>query len=325
MPLLLENSTAVLSTESGTVIGIENGIPYETVLRQHYIALGFGSLVCWGMPTFVDLEYADPDLDPDTWSPTGLDIDQWLAALVAGGCKYATLTTKHHDGFALWPTDYFVPGYDPYSIAQTSWYVANGNPDIVGLFVSKCRSHGLAPGLYFSMRDYTYEVRGSTSQGYNPSAYIDMIKFQLTELLTNYGTINSVWFDGWSWSLGYEYITYPMIYKFVKSISPTTLVIENAHIHPSLTSQIETYEQNETAVTNGNVRLSETSRSPRIDQKWFYGDTADQSSAAYDLVSIRASLLHNNNNHSNLHLASTPDLSGVLPAAQVTMYSQIPV
>lgn len=313
-----------LYTEDVRYLYTEDGVPYETELRQDYVDQNLGSLVCWNMATFVDAEYASPDLNPDTFAPTGFDIDNWLAAIVSAGCKYAILTTKHHDGFALWPTAYHVPGHDPYSIAQTSWYAANGNPDVVDLFVSKCRTHGLAPGLYFSIRDQTYETRGNTTLYYNVSSYVNMIEAQLTELLTNYGTLKCIWFDGWGWDLGYDYLTYSRIYNFVKSLSPTTLVIENAHVHPSVTSQIETWEQNEGNIPDGNTTLAEAVQSSRIDLKWFYGVSADQSSAAYNLVDTQADILQANTNYGTYLLGTTPGTNGVLPPAQVTFLASIP-
>jgi len=321
--LILEDGTTLLAQENAKGILLEDGIPFADTLRRNYVNHMLGALVCWNMPTFHELDHADPDMNVDTFAPTGLDIDQWLTTIVSAGGKYATFTAKHHDGFALWPTAYAASGHLPYSVAQTAWYAANGNPDIVDLFVTKCLAHGLIPGLYFSIKDYTYEVRSGTTQYDHPTEYVAMIKTQLTELLTNYGTIESIWFDGWGWLMGYDYITYAMIYNFVKSLSPTTLVIENAQTHPTLTSEIETYEALD-IIPVGNIRLSEAVQSCRINGRWFYEIHDDQSAAAYDLANTQWQIANANGNNGTYLISSSPNLAGVIPAAQVAFFATIP-
>lgn len=322
----------MITNEEGIELKIQNGssfslneqIPYPDAFRTSYVNQKLGALICWNMSTFVDAEYANPNLNVDTFYPSGIDTNNWLDSVVSMGGKYAILTTKHHDGFAIWDTSFAVSGCPVYGISQTSWYSGSGSPDIVGMFVESCRSHKINPGLYFSIRDYTYEARSVTTQVSNTAAYIAMIKAQLAELLTNYGHIDVIWFDGWGWDLGYSYITYSEIFNFVKSIDPRTIVVENAHVHPSVTSEIETYEQNETPIAPGNTRLSEAVQSSRIDGRWFFDILEDQTINAYSGSTTGCQIANANDNFGTFLLGITVDKTGHIPSGQATFLSQIP-
>ena len=291
--------------------------------RHQYKNLGFGAFICWNMPTFTADEIADADMSVDTFAPTDLDIDQWLDAAVGAGMTYAVLTVKHPDGFALWPTTYAVPGEDPYSVAQTAWYAANGSPDVVALFVAGCRARGLAPCLYYSMWDLTHEARSGTDETSDAAAYLAMIQTQLNELLTGYGFIPALWFDGWGWHLGYEEIAYATIYNYVKGISPNTVIVENSHTHPTVTSEIEEYEiVIDGAIPAGNLRYSEQCETIRTDGHWFYhvaDDPADLQTTAY----INAAKANANNNMGTYLLAVTPGTDGHIPAQQLAILAAL--
>jgi alpha-L-fucosidase len=283
-------------------------------------------MIHWSMSTFTGTDPASPDLDINTFAPTGLDIDQWLDACVSAGMNYVTLISKHHDGFALWPTTFAVDGYDPYSIAETTWYANNGSPDVVGLFVTKCRTRGLNPCLYFSMWDTTWETRTGTDETNNAAGYLAMIQAQLTELLTNYGDITALWFDGWGNGLGHEEIQFTVIYEFIKNLQPNCLVLDNCHDHPPLTSEIEVYEapSSDGSIQPGNTRLSEEVNKIRSSGGWFYNQSLDQTSATLRSVeNILAAVSNANNNNGTYLLAITPSTAGALPAAQVTRLGEL--
>jgi alpha-L-fucosidase len=137
----------------------------------------------FGVNTFTDREWGDGTEDPAIFNPTRLDARQWARAARAAGFRAMILTAKHHDGFCLWPTR-----TTRHSVASSPWRAGAG--DVVREFVDACRAESLRPGLYLSPWDRNAAVYGDSPR-YN-DFYVD----QLTELLTNYGPIAEIWFDG---------------------------------------------------------------------------------------------------------------------------------
>ena len=137
----------------------------------------------FGVNTFTDREWGDGRENPGIFTPTALDARQWARAARAGGFRMLILTAKHHDGFCLWPT-----ATTTHSVASSPF--RGGKGDVVREMVDACRAEHLKVGLYCSPWDRNSPVYGD-SPGYN-NLFCD----QLTELLTRYGTVDEVWFDG---------------------------------------------------------------------------------------------------------------------------------
>lgn len=137
----------------------------------------------FGVNTFTDREWGDGTESPSIFDPAQLDARQWARTARAAGFKAMVLTAKHHDGFCLWPTATTL-----HSVRSSPF--RGGNGDVVREFVDACRAEGLRPGLYLSPWDRNAASYGSGA-GYN-----DFYIAQLTELLTRYGEIHEVWFDG---------------------------------------------------------------------------------------------------------------------------------
>lgn len=299
--------------------------PENVSLMNKYVENQFGALVCWNMPTFTDSELANGDLSPDTFSPTGLDIDEWLNALDTAGIKYAMLTVKHHDGFMLWPSAQAAPAHDPYTIAQTTWYANNANPDITKLFIDGCRERGIKPCIYFSVWDLTHEARTGTDEVSDSAAYIQMIEDQLTELLTNYGDIYALWLDGWGWHIDYANIPYATIYDFIKGLQHNCLVIVNDQDQDIRSSQIVEYEpHSDMEIPAGNLRLSEQVETIRTDFKWFWASNVDQNADDFmDKATILARIAQVHDRNGTFLIGITPDKSGHLPPAQKTLLESL--
>jgi len=132
--------------------------------------------------TFTDLEWGTGEEDPAVFNPTELDTRQWLRAASEAGFKLAILTAKHHDGFCLWPSR-----YTEHSIKRSPY--RDGQGDVVREFVNACREYGVKVGFYLSPWD-------RHEPAYGTDAYNDYFVSQLTELLTNYGEVSEMWFDG---------------------------------------------------------------------------------------------------------------------------------
>jgi alpha-L-fucosidase len=152
--------------------------PAQLAWQQEELAC----FVHFGVNTFTDREWGDGKEDPALFAPARLDAGQWARAARAAGFRAMMLTAKHHDGFCLWPSS-----VTRHSVASSPWL--GGGGDVVRQFVDACRAQGLRTGLYLSPWDRNAQVYGTP-------AYNDFYVDQLTELLTRYGPITEVWFDG---------------------------------------------------------------------------------------------------------------------------------
>lgn len=137
----------------------------------------------FGVNTFTNREWGDGKESPTQFAPTDLDTDQWARTAKDAGFRALILTAKHHDGFCLWPT-----ATTKHSVASSPW--RDGKGDVVQALVDSCRRHDLRVGLYCSPWDRNHPTYGDSDR------YNAVFREQLTELLTRYGAIHEVWFDG---------------------------------------------------------------------------------------------------------------------------------
>lgn len=152
--------------------------------KSDFLDMEFGVFFHFGIRTFYE-GHDDWDGKPmpiEGFKPTELNCENWISCACDAGAKYAILVCKHHDGFANWPSK-----YTDYAIHNTSY--KNGKGDIVDEFVKACRKYGLAVGLYYSPAQEGYKE-------ISDNVYDEFFINQISELLTNYGKIDYLWFDG---------------------------------------------------------------------------------------------------------------------------------
>ena len=137
----------------------------------------------FGINTFTGREWGDGKEDPALFNPSELDAEQWVRTLKEAGFKMVLLTAKHHDGFCLWPT-----ATTKHSVASSPW--KNGQGDVVKELRAACDKYDMKFGVYLSPWDRNAKCYGDSPR------YNDFFIRQLTELLTNYGEVHEVWFDG---------------------------------------------------------------------------------------------------------------------------------
>jgi alpha-L-fucosidase len=172
----------------------------------------------FGVNTFTDREWGDGREDPGIFAPARLDARQWARAARAGGFRAMILTAKHHDGFCLWPTK-----TTTHSVARSPW--RGGQGDVVRELVDACRAEGLRTGLYLSPWD-----RNNPAYGDSPR-YNDLYCDQLTELLTQYGPVAEMWFDGANGegpNGKRQTYDWPRFFGLVKRLQPNAVIFSDA-------------------------------------------------------------------------------------------------
>lgn len=162
-------------------------IPSERQIAWH--ELEYYGFVHFNMNTFSDMEWGMGDEDPMQFDPSDLDTRQWARVVKDAGMKGIIITAKHHDGFCLWPS-----AYTEHSVKNSPW--RDGKGDLIRELADACKEYGLKFGIYYSPWDRNHA-------DYGKPEYISYMRNQLHELLTDYGDIFEVWFDGANGGTGY--------------------------------------------------------------------------------------------------------------------------
>ena len=206
-------------------------------LQQEFVDLRLGMFVHFGLPTFQEADWTDPDLDPGVFNPARLDTRQWVETAKSAGCTFICVSVKHHAGFCMWDT------------ATTDYSVMNTplGRDVLKELTTALREAGMQVMFHFSILDTHHRIRHTLP--FTPEK-TEFIKAQLRELLTGYGPVNTIMFDGWDapWGrISYEEVSFPEIYGLVKSLQPDCLVMDlNGSKYPQdalFYSDIRCYEQ----------------------------------------------------------------------------------
>ncbi len=196
-------------------------LPSENQLRWQNME--YYAFIHLSINTYTDMAWGLGNESPTLFNPTKLDCRQWARICKEAGMKGIIFTAKHHSGFCLWPSN-----YTEYSVKNVPW--RNGKADIVRELADACNEYGLKFGVYLSPWDRNHA-------DYGKPEYITYFRNQLQELLTNYGDIFEVWFDGANGGSGYygganetrkidskTYYDWPNTYKLVRKLQPKIVI-----------------------------------------------------------------------------------------------------
>lgn len=180
---------------------------------------------------------------PGFFNPIGFDAHEWVKLAKAAGMKYITITSKHHDGFAMWDSQ-----VSDYTIVKRTPY----GKDVLKMLADACRQEGIKLFFYHSQLDWRhpdYYPRGFTGGSYtgrpesgDMNKYLDYMDAQLTELLTHYGDIAGIWFDG-MWDKKDADWRLEKTYKLIHQLQPGTLIGSNHHVAPYEGEDFQMFEK----------------------------------------------------------------------------------
>ena len=233
-------------------------VPSEENLkaRSEFQDKKFGVFLHWGLYSMMGTTewiLNAPDMKHDEYKkiagafyPGNFDADKWVKTIKDAGAKYITITTRHHDGFSLFDTK-----YSDYDVMDATPF----KRDIIKEMAAACDKYGIKLHLYYSHLDWgrndyplgrTGKGTGRPTDQQNWKSYYKFMNNQITELLTNYGSIGAMWFDGWwdhdedktpfNWEL-------PEQYKMIHDLQPSCLIGNNHHQHPFEGEDIQIFER----------------------------------------------------------------------------------
>ncbi|MEW9518175.1 alpha-L-fucosidase [Streptomyces tubercidicus] len=283
-----------------------NEVVSPSVAAQKWVKENpFGMFLHYNMSTYQNKQWADPMGNPAAFNPTSADPKQWAQSMKDAGMTFGVLTTKHHDGFALWDS-----AYSDYDIAKSPY--KGGKGDLVREYVDAMRAKGLKVGLYFSIWD---------THNHESTA---LVQNQLRELLTKYGQIDYLWLDMWGTNrVPYSKIPYQPVRDLIRKVSPNTLVANNDQAHTLQTSDVVVYEvphPDGGMPPATNIRPADASDTMDTNKTWFRTASTGAPRSASDIVNN----LHKANAAHSLYLLNVgPDRTGRLPQNYVDRLKEI--
>jgi alpha-L-fucosidase len=226
--------------------------PAETSQQEWFRDAKFGMFIHWGVYSVLGdgewvmnnrkMPISEYEKLPPQFNPTEFDAAEWVALAKAAGARYITITSKHHDGFAMFATK------------QSDWNIVDRTPykkDPLKMLAEECHKQRIKLFFYYSQLDWhhpDYLPLGRTGQaagrppGSDWSNYLDYMDAQLSELLTNYGPIGGIWFDGW-WDKPKADWRLEKTYALIHRLQPTALIGSNHHQKPFPGEDFQMFEK----------------------------------------------------------------------------------
>ena len=298
--------------------------------RQEFADSKLGIFIHWGIYSmFAQGEWymTNANIDNKEYAkaasafyPIGFDAKEWVSAIKAAGAKYICFTSRHHDGFSMWDTE------------QSDYNIVDATPfgrDVIKELADECHRQGIKLHLYYSHIDWTRDDypagRTGRGTGKDPNkedwpAYYAFMNRQLTELLTNYGEIGAIWFDGW-WDHDCDTVPFDWQlkeqYELIHSLQPSCLVGNNHHQTPIEGEDIQIFERDLPGENKAGLSGQAVSRLPletcqTMNGMWGY-KIIDQNYKSTETL-IRY-LVSTSGKGANLLLNVGPQPNGKIPAA----------
>lgn len=325
--------SGLLSTQVSTAVA-ENNESYtpskeNEASRTAFQDDKFGIFIHWGIYSMLgqgEWVMNNLDLSKEEYSklasgfyPINFNAHDWVAAIKASGAKYITITSRHHDGFSMFDTK-----YSDYNIVDATPF----KRDVLKELSEECQKQGIALHFYYSHLDWyreDYYPLGRTGHGTGREShgewktYDAFMKNQLTELLTNYGPIRAIWFDGWwdqnpdfDWHLSEQY-------SLIHKLQSGCLVGNNHHVTPFEGEDIQIFERDLPGENKAGLSGQDISRLPletceTMNGMWGYKITDQNYKSTTELIHY---LVNAAGKNANLLMNIGPQPNGELPAVAV--------
>ena len=301
--------------------------PENLAYRQQFEDFRFGIFIHWGIySTFAQGEwYLNDGINKDEYAkaadafyPHRFNAREWVKAIKESGARYITFTTRHHDGFSMWNSR-----MSEYNIVRSTPF----KRDVLRELSDACQKEGIRLHLYYSILDWIREdyplgrtgLRTGRTMHPNYESYFDFMKYQVNELLTQYGPIGGLWLDGY-WDHDQDTVPFDWrmqeLYRYAHSLQPALLIGNNHHIDPLEGEDFQMFERDLPGENTAGLSGQEISRLPlemcqTMNGMWGYkvSDTNYKTTDELIVLLVRAAA-----KGSNLLLNVGPQPNGALPA-----------
>lgn len=330
--------SSLLLSGMGTAQETYQPTPEIRQAREEFQDAKFGIFLHWGLYSMVgagewvmtnrNIHYQEYPKLGQAFYPASFDADQWITAIKDAGARYITITTRHHDGFSLFKT------------STSTYNSVDGTPfrrDIIKELAEACKRHGIKLHLYYSHLDWyrTDYPLGRTGRGTGRpkdkedwKSYYNFMNTQLRELLTHYGPIGAIWFDGWwdhdsdpkpfDWEL-------PGQYAMIHQLQPQCLVGNNHHQFPFEGEDIQIFErdlpgENLAGLSGQSIGKLPLESCQTINDHWGYSLTDNNYKSSKELIQM---LVRAAGKNANLLLNIGPEPGGNLPGLALDRLREI--
>ena len=303
--------------------------PENLQARKEFSDMKFGIFLHWGIYSMfaqgewymhnANIDWREYEKAASAFYPANFDAEAWVKAIKDSGAKYITFTTRHHDSFSMWDTE------------QSDFNIVDATPykkDVLKMLADECQKQGVTLNLYYSHLDWRREdyPQGRTGHGTHRDAskadwpsYYKFMNNQLTELLTNYGKVGAIWFDGFwdhdedavpfDWQLGPQY-------ELIHRLQPSCLVGNNHHVEVHPGEDIQIFERDVPGQNTAGLSGQAISRLPletcqTMNGMWGYKIIDQNYKSTEELIRL---LVRTAGKGANLLLNIGPQPNGELPA-----------